>query len=267
MKNFLILFLILSLTACTHYYYAPNAANIPLFKEKNTFKGKAGIGGGNNYTGGDIQLAYSAGKNIGIILNSFFAGKTEQVQENTYSSTTHQEFGKGSYYETGIGYYKPLGEKKAWIFETYAGAGTGSENHLYYSLETSKLKITKYFLQPSIGYSSPNETFEIAIGSRFSGLNLKINQNNVSFANNQKSKEELDSISIHPSSILWEPSIMVAAGWPNFKIFVQLTKAENLTNSYLLEDNENFNVGLRFTFKNGSNTNQNDHSQYIGPSL
>lgn len=256
MKNFIILFLILSSTGCVHYYYAPNEANIPLFKEKNTFKGKAGFGGGNNYNGGDIQLAYSASKKIGIIVNSFFAGKKEQVDENFSTGATQEESGKGSYVEVGAGYYKAFGEKKLWIFETYGGAGVGGENHVYNSLETSKLNITKYFIQPSIGYSSHRGTFEIAVGSRFCGLNLKINQSNVSMANNQPSKRDLDYISIHPSSFLWEPSIMVAAGWPNFKFYFQLTTSHNLTNPNLAQDNSDANLGIKFTLKNNPKNNK-----------
>jgi len=61
------------LSGCAHYYYAPNAANIPMFKEKNTFKGKAGYSS-DIYNGADIQMAYSVSKNIGIMVNTFFAG-------------------------------------------------------------------------------------------------------------------------------------------------------------------------------------------------
>jgi len=261
MKNFAF-FLILFLTGCAHYYYAPNAANIPLFKEKNTFKGKAGFGGGNNYKGGDIQLAYSPGKKVGIMLNSFFAGKTEQVQEDFSSSSTQEESGKGGYVEAGIGYYKPLGEKKVWIFETYGGAGVGGESHTYFDFETSKLHLTKYFVQPSIGYSSPRETFQIAVGSRFSALKLKIIRDNVSFDNNRESKPDLDFIGSHPLSFLWEPSIMIAAGWPNFKIYLEMTGSDNLTNPYLAQDNLNLNAGIKVTLKNNRNKRDNIKSDY-----
>lgn len=253
MKKIIVLFLILALTGCAHYYYAPNAANIPLFKEKNTFKGNAGYGGGNNYNGGDIQLAYSPGKKIGIMVNSFFAGKTEQVQEDISTGGTHEESGKGSYVEAGAGYYKAFGGKKVWVFETYAGAGVGGENHVYNFQETSRLNISKYFIQPSIGYSSHRGTLEIAVGSRFSRLNLKINQSNISEVNNRSSKMDLDYISIHPSSFLWEPSIMIAAGWPNIKFYLEFTGSQNLTTSYLAQDTQNLIVGIKFSLKNNPN--------------
>jgi hypothetical protein len=256
MKKLILLFLISALSGCVHYYYAPNAANIPLFKEKNTFKANAGLGGGNYYNGGDIQLAYSTGKKIGIMVNSFFAGNTEQV-ENFYSGATHEESGKGSYVEAGAGYYKAFGMKKEWVFETYGGAGVGGENHVYKFQETSRLNISKYFIQPSFGYSSYRGILEIAVGSRFSRLNLRLNQSNISEANNQSSKTDLDYISIHPSSFLWEPSIMLAGGWPKIKFYVEFTESQNLTTPYLAQDNLNFNLGIKFSFKNNPNVKSN----------
>lgn len=262
-----LLFILSLFAGCTHYYYAPNSANIPLFKEKNNFQLKAGFGG-DDYTGGDIQMAYSAGKNIGIMVNTFFASKTEEVEDNYYTNASHTESGRGSYIEAGVGYYKPFGRHKVWVFETYGGAGLGGENHFYADNETSKLHLTKYFVQPSIGYSSKRGTFEFAISSRFSGLNLKVNQSNVTLQNNHDEQENVNSISLHPSSFLWEPSCIVAAGWPNFKFFLQLTTSANLGNSYLYSDPDNVCFGIKLTFKKdpgskGNNTNDG----YIPPSI
>jgi hypothetical protein len=266
MKNFIIPLLILCLTGCTHYYYAPNAANIPLFKEKNAFKGKAGYGGGNNYHGGDIQVAYSVGSHIGLMFNSFFAGKTEQVQE-TSNGDSHVESGNGRYFELGSGYYKAFGINKIWVFETYAGAGIGSENHVYNYNQTAKLGISKFFIQPSFGYSSKKQTFEIAVGSRFSSMNLKTNQTNVSFEENETNKRELDTISIHPSSILWEPSIMIAVGWHGFKFFIEKTASNNLSNRYLLQDNLNFTVGIKFSIDSKSKSQNKVKDNSVTPTL
>jgi hypothetical protein len=247
MKNFVVPFLILLLTGCTHYYYAPNSANIPLFKEKNTFKGKADIGGGDGYTAGDIQLAYSATPKIAFMLNSFFAGKSEVVPDINLSNTSHEESGKGSYFELGAGYYKAFGTNKVWVFETYAGSGIGSENHTYNYNQTANLGISKYFIQPSFGYTSKKQNFEIAVGSRFCSLNLKMKQNNVSLQENSDNKQVLDTIGIHPSSILWEPSIMIAAGWKGFKFFLEKTSSQNWSNHYLPQEDVNLIIGIKFT--------------------
>ncbi len=236
------------LSGCTHYYYAPNAANIPMFKEKNTFNCKAGFSQ-DSYTGADIQMAYSASKNIGIMVNSFFAGETEQVQDNLSSSATHEESGKGSYIEIGAGYYKPLGEKKVWIFETYAGAGVGGETHTYARSETANLHLSKFFIQPSIGYSSKSGHVEVGLSSRFSALNLKVKNSNLAFDANQYEKSNLDGIVSHPSSFLWEPSLIVGPGWKSFKFYLQVTPSYNLNNTYLMMDNGNVSLGIKFTIK------------------
>ncbi len=259
MKKITIAILILASTGCTHYYYAPNAANIPLFKEKNTLKLKGGYSG-DNYDGADFQLAYSVSKNIGIMVNSFFVGQTEDVYNSINSSSSHKESGKGSYGETGLGYYKPLGKSKVWIFEAYGGAGIGGENHVYDQFQASKLHFTKFFLQPSIGYASKSEHFEVAVSSRFSNLNLKIKNSNLTSQNNQTEKQNLDSISMHPSSVLWEPSFIIAAGGKYVKFYFQLTFSNNLSNPYLAMDNGNLSFGLKITFKNDQKkTNSNNN--------
>lgn len=258
MKKIIIFFLVMTITGCIHYYYAPNAANIPLFKEKNIFKGKAGYGGGENYNGGDIQLAYSSGKKVGIMFNAFFAGNTENVQE-TNSSSSHKESGKGSYVETGIGYYKPFGAANKWIFETYGGAGVGGENHTYKAFQTSRLSISKLFIQPSLGISTNDGHFEAAIGSRFARLNLKIKQNNVSSdPDNEEEKQQLDFISTHPSSLLWEPSGLVAGGWRNFKFFLEYTATLNMTNPELAQDTHSLILGIKFSLKSNPDKNQKE---------
>ncbi|MEO9004426.1 MAG: hypothetical protein ABI288_06800 [Ginsengibacter sp.] len=228
-------------TGCTHYYYAPNAANIPLFKEKNTLKINGGFSGGDNYQGGDVQLAYSLSPKIGIMFNSFFAGNTDEVDVN---GNPHTETGRGSLFEIGAGYYKPFGAKNRWTFETYAGAGIGSEKHTYQSNQKANLGLIRYFIQPSIGYSSSNGFLEVALGSRFCDLNLKLKDLNVS-----PDKEDLDNIVSHPSSILWEPTLKLAMGWETFKFYLQITSSNNLTNTYLPQDHTNINFGIQLTLK------------------
>lgn len=260
------LFCVLALlSGCTHYYYAPNSANIPMFKEKNTFKGKAGFSS-DNYSGADIQMAYSASKNIGIMVNSFFAGETEQVQQSINSSNTHEESGKGSYLEVGAGYYKTLGEQKVWIFETYAGAGVGGENHTYALSEKANLHLGKFFIQPSIGYSSKKGHFEVGLSSRFSVLNVKVKKSNLSFDTNQDEKNNLDAIVAHPSSFLWEPSLIIGAGAQDFKFYLQLTRSYNLNNTHLIMDVANISFGVIFTIKSNQKKS-NTNSDFVPPSV
>jgi len=213
------------LSACTHYYYAPNTSNIPLFKEKNTMK-----------------------INGGVMFNSFFAGNTEEVENNNGNS--HTETGKGSLFEIGAGYYKPFGIQNRWTFETYAGAGAGTENHSYARNEKARLNLVRYFIQPSIGYNSSNGLLEVALGSRFCDLKLKVKEHNVtSTGDNDTDKHDLDNIRFYPSSLLWEPSVRLGMGWENFKFYLQLTSSQNLSNLSLPQDHTNFSFGIKFTIK------------------
>ena len=259
MKKITIVILIMALTGCAHYYYAPNAANIPLFKEKNTFKLKGGYSG-DYYDGSDIQMAYSASKNIGVMVNSFFATETETVQGIFSNTWSHDESGKGSYIEAAVGYYQPFGEHKVWIFETYGGAGVGGESHIYASSQSSKLHLTKYFIQPSLGYSAKKGHLEVGLSSRFSALNLKVTHSDLSMQSNESEKHNLDYISLHPASILWEPSLMIAAGGEYVKFYLQATLSNNLNNHYLPMDEGNMSVGIKVALKNShrKNTTKNN---------
>jgi hypothetical protein len=62
-------------TSCVHYYYAPNANNVPLFKEKNEERIQLQYSGGNNYGGFDFQSAYAVGKHTAVQLNFFHASE------------------------------------------------------------------------------------------------------------------------------------------------------------------------------------------------
>jgi hypothetical protein len=62
MKNIvgliIIFFPVISLcTSCTHLYYAPNANNVPLLKEKNEGRAQLQLSSGNYVEGFDLQSA------------------------------------------------------------------------------------------------------------------------------------------------------------------------------------------------------------------
>ncbi len=252
------IYMLVLLTGCSHYYYAPNAANIPLFKEKNSLEVKGGFSG-DNYNGADIQTAYSVSKKVGVMVNSFFAGESENVNTNFNSTYSHKESGSGSYIEAGAGYYNPFGKNKIWIFETYAGVGTGGEKHQYDYNQSASLHFTKFFIQPSFGYNSKKETFEFAVSSRFSSLNLKVKSTNLSTESNQREKGNLDQIVLHPNSFLWEPSFMMAVGWKHIKFYFQITTSGNLNNSYLIMDKGNGSFGVKLKFDSKAQKSDNSH--------
>jgi hypothetical protein len=241
--------IIITFSSCSHYYYVPNSANIPLLKEKNDMRISAGYSGGETFEGADIQFAYAVSPSIGIMANGLFGGKTE---EDAYGA---KQSGKGSFGEVGIGYYKPFSPKKLFVFEVYGGAGTGVTNHEYgNSNATAKVGATKFFIQPSIGYTSKKGRFEFAMASRFSGVNLKVKEEfNVPHDADNYSDyyTGLEYVRQHPFSMMWEPSFRISVGSKDVKFYFSYTHSFNLTNSLLAQELYNASIGMRLTVNTG----------------
>ena len=163
----IVLFVII-LTGCTHYYYAPNVQNVPLFTGKNEFRLSGQFGytvwdlielGDQQTTCIDLQSAYSLTNNIGLMINYMTAHEKHRDEESTIS-----DYGRGNYFEGAIGYYKPVSSNG--IFEIYGGVGTSGQHHQYTNsvynessqkyvtqvAGTSDLTFMKLFVQPSVGF-------------------------------------------------------------------------------------------------------------------
>ena len=89
----IVLFVII-LTGCTHYYYAPNVQNVPLFTGKNEFRLSGQFGytvwdlielGDQQTTCIDLQSAYSLTNNIGLMINYMTAHEKHRDEESTIS--------------------------------------------------------------------------------------------------------------------------------------------------------------------------------------
>ena len=239
---------IVMLSSCSHYYYVPNSANIPLLQEKNDMRISAGYSGGQTFEGADIQFAYAVAPKVGIMVNGLVGGKTEtDIYDNVQS-------GKGSYGEVGVGYYQPFTPNKLFIFEAYGGAGIGGTHHEYGHSGSSRVGVTKFFIQPSIGYMSKKKRFEFAVGSRFSAIDLKVKD--VAYLNHNNGDDpsyyaDLEYVREHPSSILWEPSFRIAVGSKYVKFYFSVTQSFNLTNSLLRQESYNASLGVRLTLNTG----------------
>lgn len=232
LKSILLITLVIPFTSCVHYYYAPNGHNVPLLKEKGETKIVAALSGGDEFTGFEAQFSSAVAKNIGIMAN-FMTGSGEENYESG-----RNESGKGTFFEIGTGYYKPLGQR--FVFETYGGIGLGSINNEY-SQGDSKVKFTRLFIQPNIGYKVRG--FEVALSSRFSGLNYhSVISNNLE----PYDQYDLEYIKNNKFSFLFEPALTIRGGGEKFKIQLQLVLSENLNNRNLMQETGNFNIGLYF---------------------
>ncbi|HEX5025614.1 MAG TPA: hypothetical protein VFV68_10090 [Agriterribacter sp.] len=226
------------LCSCTHVYYSPNSSNVPLFEKKGEFRlsGNYCVGStvSDEITGGEIQAAYAAGDHLGILLNTAFMGGREEDNTQGHSS------GSGSIIEMGAGYFKPL--KKSHVFETYAGFGFGNVKNNYLSGGNSRVNFTKFFLQPSIGYSK--KYFHVGIASKLSFVIMKVDLPNGHNLIEPYDMGDIAYITEKPLSVLWEPSFFIRAGVKAVKAQFQFTPSVNLNNKQLAQNGVLLSMGI-----------------------
>ena len=218
---FILSVIIILNTSCVHYYYAPSSNNVPLFKEKGEARIQAQYtstaGQGDDAADGfEIQTAYAVSNHTALQLNFFHAAENDQ----DYGS------GSGNYIEAACGYFNPFGKNK-WVFETYAGLGTGSvtnifKNTINYTTEQAKTSVTKFFVQPSVGFTT--KYFDAALSSKFSLVNLGLNNSTLSEENNQADYAYTESLRNGKSYFFWEPGLMIRGGFEHVKVVIQLTE-------------------------------------------
>jgi hypothetical protein len=191
-------------SSCMHYYYAPSSNNIPLLKEKGDGNIELKYSVGNYYSGFEVQSALAVSNHVGVQLNFFTASQ----DDDEYGS------GNGSYIEAAGGYFLPTTNHK-WVFETYTGIGTGVVNNKYEYLKISKVGLTKFFIQPSFGFTHPY--FDIAIASKFSLVNFNVKNSSVDKEASPIDYYDIQLLENNKSFFIWEPGIMMRGGFKGLK--------------------------------------------------
>ncbi|MFC2116548.1 hypothetical protein ACFLTU_08725 [Bacteroidota bacterium] len=239
-----ILVCLIGLSGCTHYYYVPNAHNVPLIQEKHEARISVGACAGDEYSGGDFQAALSVSDHVGIMVNGFIA-KGEKEYEKWHPFNWSPEApeiihntGSGQFVEFGTGYYLPIPHHDRLVFETYGGLGFGKVLSGYNSLSSS-LKFQRYFLQPSIGFTG--KVFDIAFSYRFSLLNYT----DINYKANIPHDEALylNNLVETNLSLLSEPALTIRLGYENVKFQLQLGFSKNASIPEF-RNNFNFNIGV-----------------------
>jgi len=245
------LLIMITASSCYHVYYAPNTAHAPLLSEKGEVRinGLYASGGDSDFDGGEIQAAAAVSKNIGVMVNTMFVGKTESVSEWN-GANAHDESGKGSYIEFAGGLFKNFDQKKKWIGEIYGGMGLGTANNTYEMNYASKVGITKFFIQPSVGYKSAY--FEFILVPKISWVNWKV-KTGESFSGGPNDPQpsfvyDLNNIRRKPSFINVEPSLILRAGGENFKLQGALSFS-NFDDDYSPVETLNASVGISINLK------------------
>ncbi len=237
MKRFLFAIISTSVfwSSCVHYYYAPNANNVPLLKEKNDVRFQAQYSSGNNFSGYDVQSAYALSNHAGVQLNFFHAAEDDGENGS----------GFGNYIEAAGGYYHPS-HNKHWIFESYAGLGNGWVNNNYGYSEFAKTGVTKFFIQPSFGFTSKN--FDMALSSKFGFVNINVKESNLSNNHNSFDLDYINFLKTSKPFYYWEPGISIRGGFRQCKVLIQVTHTF-AKNSELALDDTNLSLGILIPFK------------------
>jgi hypothetical protein len=215
------------LSSCTHYYYVANVQNVPLFREKNELRLSGSYGIGDESESAEAQVAYSVTDHFALMAN-FMSAKGGDV--------TSKDYGKGSYFEGAIGYFRPAED---WgVFEVYGGVGGSWQHHEYtgttYSGSSgfnniyqgsSDVSFMKLFIQPSFGITL--NFLDVALSTRICNITYTSLINNA--VGNTYEYQKLYDID-QKSHFNIEPAITLRAGWKNLKVQVQAEYAGLLNN-------------------------------------
>ncbi|MFO8055604.1 MAG: hypothetical protein R6U19_10640 [Bacteroidales bacterium] len=235
MKNnfiFILLALIIVSAGC-NVAYVPNRHNVPLMQEK----GDANI----NISTTNVQGAYALTDKFAVMGNMYFRDNTWDASADTLSDWSYQA--NRFLAEGALGYYKPMGDNGS--FETYAGGGMGSirfemKDDDPYGDRLYKANISRFFIQPDIGYKS--DYFDFIFSAKFSYLGF----NNVDTTNYKPSalvEDNLYKLDKQPF-FFFEPAITIRFGYKYIKAYSQAIIAKKLNPERINYRSFGVNVGL-----------------------
>lgn len=233
---------LLLFTSCDRYFYAPNKVNVPGLRQAGDMRIEGGIGGGFIAENAELQASYAIAPFLGIMANGAFnRNQGEQPFDSNRKRATDGRFG-----EVGLGYFRELQTNPDWLFEIYGGVGTGRYNLTEDGNPSYTLQNKRFFVQPSMMYTTPSQKIELAIASRLSVLDYSGNTVPIG-AGTYMSKELIELLGDSPKA-LWEPSFRFSVGSPVTKFYVSVTPSLLLSRYFESRELFNFNTGVRFNF-------------------
>ncbi|MFL5772864.1 MAG: hypothetical protein ACJ75F_06890 [Flavisolibacter sp.] len=237
---FLSVTILLSLASCTRVYYAPNTVHPALLTDKDEMRVNAiySAGQGSELRAMDLQMAYAIQRNWGIMANGFYATN----KKNDYIDKAN-----GTYGEIAGGYFKNFKQSK-WMAEVYSGIGGGWVNNYFEQNDYSRIGISKFFVQPSIGYKGPD--VELAFTSRFAVVHWKVNKAQYDHPNYP---EDVDYVAISPTFFAWEPGLVFRFGTKDVKAQIGFTVSDHGKRVLLDTESLMLNAGLSISLHARSN--------------
>jgi hypothetical protein len=233
------LIILFIMSSCAHQYYIPKGPNVPLFTEKNDFRGSISTGSGNGYASADIQAAFAITDHFALISDYMISNGGNKFENNA----------KLRYFEGAVGYFKPF--DRFMVFEVFGGFGKCSQEHAYYSTQfnpfpvsifdgKSSLSYISTFLQPSLGATF--KAFDVAFTAPFSSLGFEIEKNSLNSTSTYS--DQLKLIDENRHVFLFDPAITIRGGWKYVKLQLQYVRSYNLTTQDLNFGKSKFSIGL-----------------------
>lgn len=237
MKNLLnfgaFILVLLFLQSCNRNIYTPNMHNVPLMKEKKEVQATFNF---SNY-----QVAYGLADGLGVMLNG-------NIPTQTNISFDGDDFTQNkSFVELGVGHFRTM--KEEGVFEIYAGGGFGDigfDNRFGRTMDKFSTNYARYFVQPSIGFSS--ELFDMALAVRFVNLRF-FNVDDSQYVFDESNEFEQDLSLIDQSTYTFaEPSLTIRAGWRYVKLQFQAVRAHQLNNAPIAFREVKYYLGIHLNF-------------------
>ncbi len=219
--------------SCSPIYYSPNSQNIPLFTKEKEITGTVAVLE-NHF---EAQTGYSATKNIGLIANIFNYSIKKDEQG---------DFGNGSIFETGIGYY--TNDSLKILFGVYGLVGVGSFYNNFPSTKevnpnsTGILKgnFLRTGIQSYFGYKW--KYAEAILSTRIINLNYGEAEGDLMW----DYKNQKEYLREEKSQFIFEPAITVRAGIENVKLQLQYFGSLNISNKNFKQNEKGLTFGIHF---------------------
>ena len=221
-------------SSCTHYYYAPNGHNVPVFKEKNEARLSGAYINGSELSGCDVEVGYAVTKEVAVIANALIINPNAKLQNNSPDNSPNIiGSGNGQLYELGVGYYKPIPSgvsaiSKKFVFETYGVLGLGNSTNIYgnypdYHVTTN---LFKAYVQPSVSFTT--NLFDIIFSAKIGELYNFGTKSNYPDAiydtlvqHSSTIANDITVLNQNRASFLFEPAVTFRIGFKYVKCYVQ----------------------------------------------
>jgi hypothetical protein len=212
-----------------NFYYTPPAQNILLLTSKNDLKISFEASTGDRQTGINLHTAFMPGKNMGLMFNM---GGYKDDQGNLV---------KLNHTELGLGYTKQI--SSSFRAETYGGTGFGRIKNTHHT-GNSEIRTNYFFFQPVIALQKEKGYSHIGLSSRIAFTHFSIKDTAFDGSREPIVAEQFTGLINQPTHVIWEPGIVMQAGWKNFLFHGSYFVSKDLTNKDLIRAGNVFSFGL-----------------------